>query len=136
VQEVHEVTQQELLAEQIERFISSNVNRRLSTARIAAELRYNPDYLGRVYRSSKGHSITDAIHRRKVKEARALLGDNELTVLEIADACGFRDVGYFRRVFKGLAGMTPTQFRQLYSHSHINTHYAAPHASRLLTNRS
>ena len=40
----------------------------------------------------------------------------------VADACGFRDVGYFRRVFKGLVGMTPTRFRQLHGHAHINTH--------------
>lgn len=121
-QEVHEVSHQERLADTIESYISSNVSRRLSTARIAAELRYNPDYLGRVYRASTGHSITDAIHRLKIKEARALLARNELTVLEVADACGFRDVGYFRRVFKGLVGMTPTRFRQLHAHAHINTH--------------
>ena len=122
VPELHEVTHQVLLAETVERFISTNVSRRLSTARIAADLRYNPDYLGRVFRASRGHSITDAIHRRKVKEARALLARNELTVVEIADACGFHDAGYFRRVFKTHAGMTPTQFRHLYSHAHINTH--------------
>ena len=121
-QELHEVSHQERLADTVENYISSNVSRRLSTARIAAELRYNPDYLGRVFRASTGHSITDAIHRRKIKEARALLTRNELTVVEIADACGFHDVCYFRRVFKGLVGMTPTQFRQLYSHAHINTH--------------
>ena len=78
--------------------------------------------MGRVYRASTGHSITGAIHRLKIKEARALLARNELTVLEVADACGFRDVGYFRRVFKGLVGMTPTRFRQLHAHAHINTH--------------
>lgn len=121
-QELPETSHQELLADTIESYISSNVSQRLSTARIAAELRYNPDYLGRVFRASTGRSITDAIHRRKIKEARALLTQNELTVMEVADACGFHDVGYFRRVFKGLVGMTPTRFRQLYLHAHINTH--------------
>lgn len=121
-QELHEVSHQELLAETVESHISLNVSRRLSTAGIAAELRYSPDYLGRVFRASTGRSITDAIHRRKINEARALLTRNELTVLEVADACGFRDVGYFRRVFKGLVGMTPTRFRRRYGHAHVDTH--------------
>ncbi len=67
-------------------------------------------------------SVGPAIHRRKIKEARALLARHEMTVLEVADACGFHDVGYFRRVFKGIVGMMPTRFRQLYGHAHINTH--------------
>ena len=110
------------LAGRVDQFISRNFHVPLGTAAVAGALHYNPDYLGRVYRKVKGHSITDALNRCRVKEARALLRQNSVTVREVARACGFKDVGYFRIVFKRYSGVTPGAFRHLYSHLHINTH--------------
>ena len=111
-----------LLAERVRQFISRHFGEPISTTDIAAHLHYNPDYLGRVFRMATGTSVTEAIHRRKVKEARTFLTRDHLTVREVAYSCGFRDPGYFRRVFKTTCGMTPREFRDLYSHLHINTH--------------
>jgi AraC-like DNA-binding protein len=111
-----------LLAERVHQYISRHFSEPISTTDVAAHLRYNPDYLGRAFRMATGTSVTEAIHRRKVKEARTLLTRDHLTVREVAYSCGFRDPGYFRRVFKTTCGMTPREFRDLFSHLHINTH--------------
>jgi len=110
------------LAGSVLQHIGSHYHESISTASIAAHLRYNPDYLGRAFREATGGSITDTINRRRIKEARALLVGDQMKVSEVAYACGFQDGGYFRKIFRALCGMTPRQYRNLYSHHHINTH--------------
>jgi len=92
-------------------------------ATIAAALRFNPDYLERVFRARARMSILDALHQKRIGAARALLhtepGKN---INEIAFECGYADPGYFRRMFKRNTGLTPREFRTLYARTHINTH--------------
>lgn len=106
----------------IEGFIANHYNEDISTSCIAGELNYNPDYLERVFRQRRGYTITRAIHRRRVKDARTLLIQNYMNIEEIAHSCGYRDAGYFRRVFKTMTGMTPHRFRHLHTHLHMNSH--------------
>jgi AraC-like DNA-binding protein len=106
----------------IEGFIANHYNEDISTSCIAGELNYNPDYLERVFRQRRGYTITRAIHRRRVKDARTLLIQHYMNIEEIAHSCGYRDAGYFRRVFKTMTGMTPHRFRHLHTHLHMNSH--------------
>jgi AraC-like DNA-binding protein len=50
-----------------------------------------------------------------------MLIESDHNVEEISRACGFKDVGYFRRLFKRHEGMTPLAFRRLYAQMHVNT---------------
>ena len=48
-----------------------------------------------------------------IAEAGRLLAEDEtLPVSEVSRRCGFADSGYFSRVFKREAGMTPRRYRQ------------------------
>ncbi len=93
----------------------------LSTSLLARKLHSNPDYLGRVFHRHYGCTPTEALHQRRLKHARKLLLESDRTVEAIALKCGYRDIGYFRRVFKRSEGLTPYAFRKLYSKVHINT---------------
>ncbi len=48
-------------------------------------------------------------------QARNLLSDTRLSVLNIAEICGYTDQYYFSRLFKKHTGMTPTEYRKRYS---------------------
>ena len=111
-----------VLAGAVMQHISTHYNESISTASIAAHFHYNPDYLGRAFREATGGSITATINRRRIKEARALLLGEQTKISEVACSCGFEDASYFRKVFRSVCGMTPRQYRSLYSHHHINTH--------------
>jgi AraC-like DNA-binding protein len=67
--------------------------------------------MGRVFKQGTGRSVTRAIHERRVAKAKRLLLENLLNISEIAFACGYNDLPHFRRMFKRLAGMTPSQYR-------------------------
>lgn len=101
--------------------IRTHFHTRISTASLARELECNPDYLGRVFRQAYGKTPTGAIHWRRLRHARRMLLESDRNVEEISRTCGFRDVRYFRRLFKRHEGMTPLAFRRLYAQMHVNT---------------
>ena len=110
------------IAEKVEEYIAHHLGDGISTAIIAEELGFNADYLSRVFRKGSGASITETIHRRRIDEAQFQLSRSTRTVSQVAYSCGYRDVGYFRRLFKRHAGVTPLEFRNLYYRVRINTH--------------
>ncbi|MCZ7543158.1 MAG: AraC family transcriptional regulator [Anaerolineae bacterium] len=93
----------------------------ISPSRIAEALGYNPDYLGRVYRTVYGHTLTEAIHHRRVGVARRLLLDSDLPIQQIAQTCGFSDPDYFRRVFRRYVQTSPRAYRRQAARVHVNT---------------
>jgi len=116
-------SQQASLARQVHAYIEGNFRSQVTTSSVARDLRYNADYLERIYRRYCGTSILDALHRKRISAARSLLRtEGRKNINEVAFTCGYTDPGYFRRVFKRLTGLTPRQFRSLYSRTHINTH--------------
>ena len=109
------------IASEAQAYIALHHHEVLSTSRIARALGYNPDYLGRAYRTVFGHPLTEAINRYRVRKACLLLLNTSETIESIARACGFREVIYFRRVFKDLEGVTPSGHRKLHAQMLVNT---------------
>jgi AraC-like DNA-binding protein len=114
---------QAVLAESVQGYIDAHFPKAITTSTIAAALRYNPDYLERVFRARTKMSILDALHQKRVAAARVLPhSEPGKNINEIAFECGYGDPGYFRRMFKRLTGLTPREFRTLCARTHINTH--------------
>ncbi len=110
-----------MLAREAKRLLSRSFQEDVTTSLLARKLTCNPDYLGRLYKRSFGISIMDDLHALRIRLARTLLMDEELNVNEVAARCGYHDATYFRRMFRRQVGVTPTRFRDLYSHMHINS---------------
>jgi AraC-like DNA-binding protein len=103
-------------------YIRMNYDRPITTSLIAERLGYNADYLGRIYRKVYGCTLTEAIHNRRVSVACDYLLDSNMTIEQIAQKCGFSDPDYFRRVFRRYRQISPGDYRNEYSHVHVNTH--------------
>jgi AraC-like DNA-binding protein len=102
----------ESIASRVDAFIAAHYHEPVATPDIARELHYNADYLERAFRMERRMSIREAVHARRIKEARAqLLLQRTQGVAEIAALCGYTDPGYFRRVFKRATNMTPRGYR-------------------------
>jgi AraC-like DNA-binding protein len=61
-----------------------------------------------------GASFTERVTELRLQKARSMLSDaqhDRLKVTDIAYACGFNDISYFNRRFRGRFGCSPTQYR-------------------------
>lgn len=87
---------------------------------LANALGYRSDYLSSVFKRSIGVSIVRYTNQLRIKTAKTLLSNYNVTIKEAAFSCGFSDEKYFMKVFKELEGMTPTQYKHSFVRKNIN----------------
>ena len=82
-----------------------------SAAELAREASYSEDHFRTIFRDVTGLSLQRFIIRERVERARHLLDDSDLNVTQVAAALGYRDVFYFSRQFRQVAGVSPKAWR-------------------------
>jgi len=82
-----------------------------SLTEIATAVGCSGDHLRRRFVAATGRSPIAWCRELALREARYLLADPELTVSEVARACGFSDPLYFSRVCRRHFGRAPTALR-------------------------
>jgi AraC-like DNA-binding protein/mannose-6-phosphate isomerase-like protein (cupin superfamily) len=93
-------------------YIHENYARSFGIEALAATVSVSPSYLFRLFKRKL--RLTPMHYRNVVRidKAKLLLADRSLTVDAVAERVGFDDPKYFARVFKDLAGMSPSAYRR------------------------
>ncbi len=86
----------------------------LSLDMLAAQAQLSRSYFAQAFRQATGYSPHHYLLRVRLSRARQLLSreNKEISLSEIAVACGFFDQAHFSRHFRRFFGTTPTAFRQ------------------------
>lgn len=74
----------------------------------------SPVYLGRLFLERTGMKITEYIQENRIRFACTRLRSSHSSVKEIAMMSGYRDAGYFNKVFRRKMNMTPVEYREKY----------------------
>ncbi|MGA8655330.1 MAG: helix-turn-helix domain-containing protein [Chthoniobacterales bacterium] len=82
-----------------------------SAARLADSLRVSRSWLNQQIKRETGKNLTQHIQARVMLEAKRLLAHSEYNVSEIAFELGFKDPGYFARLFRQYESCSPNEFR-------------------------
>ena len=69
----------------------------------------------RFFKRAMGVTLSDYLIGMRVGHASRMLVDTDMTVSEIAYACGFNNISNFNRLFRKHRARSPQQFRNLYS---------------------
>lgn len=69
-----------------------------------------PKYFCRYFHSVIHRTPMDYLNYYRIEQARHQLSVSELSVTEVAYACGFNDVSYFIKTFKRYTGITPGRY--------------------------
>jgi len=93
------------------KFIEDHSGEELSLSKVAKAAKISPNYLSEKFKHVTGINFADYIARVRFEKACQLLHDVDLRISEIAFAVGFQSLSQFNRVFKKLAGKSPTEFR-------------------------
>lgn len=75
----------------------------------------SPAYLSKAVRQSTGENCMQILQRKRIAQARWLLRDSDLSIVEVAETVGYENTGYFYRLFKQQMGMSPKQYREVNS---------------------
>jgi AraC family transcriptional regulator len=78
---------------------------------LASAVGVHPVHLASEFRKHFKSTIGEYVRRLRIEHASRQLATSDASLAEIAVTSGFADQSHFCKVFKRLAGMTPTQFR-------------------------
>ena len=72
-------------------------------------------YLSTVFKQAMGQTISSYLSRQRLLCAQELLQDISIPIKDVCARSGYEDPHYFARSFKKQTGMTPSEYRNLYS---------------------
>jgi AraC family transcriptional regulator len=93
-------------------FIEARLEEEPSMAQLAAECHLSPRYFARAFKTSVGVPPHRWFIMRRLARAKDLLAATDMTLAEIATACGFYDQSYFTRIFARYEGSSPGRWRR------------------------
>ena len=103
------------LAERVRLYLQENYDKPVDFASLADSLAVSAPYLSKLFHEQEGTSPSKYLTDLRMRKARKLLADTQLTVREIADRVGYPDPFHFSRNFKNAVGVSPAQFREGYA---------------------
>ncbi|TXK85576.1 helix-turn-helix transcriptional regulator [Paenibacillus sp. N3.4] len=80
---------------------------------LAEYLGYSPTHCNRVFQKAYGISPRQYVSMIKLRKGKLLLMDPALSIEQIADQLGYRDLSQFSKQFKRWTTMSPTAYRHL-----------------------
>jgi AraC-like DNA-binding protein len=92
-------------------YIDKHKTKELSLANVAKAVGVSVFHLSKVFHKSTGLKFTDYIARVRLEDARILLLNPDLRIIDIAYDVGFQSLTQFNRTFKRVFRQTPTEFR-------------------------
>ena len=74
-----------------------------------AEMAYmSPNYFSQYFKKVTGQNFSDYLSGLRIKKAQELLKNSDMSVIDIAMACGFHNMSNFYRMYKKHTGSTPS----------------------------
>jgi len=102
----------ENIVKSIIKYLHANYSKEINFTQIANEYNFSASYLTKIFKEHTGTSPIKYLIDYRIKIAKSMLKDTNLTVREIAEKTGFVDQFYFSKCFKHYCGVTPSQYRE------------------------
>ena len=99
------------ICNQVLSILKDNTDKKLCIDDICNQVHYSRSYISHLFKKNYDKSIIDCFNELKIKKAKELLLNNQLTVAKISDMLDFTDLHYFNYLFKKYTGMTPSGYR-------------------------
>jgi AraC-like DNA-binding protein len=107
------VSRKELLARKFLFLMAKKYIKHRDVDYYARELCVTPRYLSSVIKEKTGDSASFWINDMVIRQAKSLLHNSNLSVLQISDELNFPTPSFFGQYFKKHTGMTPKKFRDI-----------------------
>ncbi len=93
------------------KFIEEHSGEELSLTKVAKAVNVSGNHLSEKFKEVTGVNFVNYVARARFEKACDSLLNSNRRISEIAFAVGFQSLSQFNRVFKTLAGKSPTEYR-------------------------
>jgi two-component system, response regulator YesN len=105
-------TSAENIVNSIVQYLQLNYAKDINFTEIASNYNFSASYLTKIFKEYAGTSPIKYLIDFRIKVAKNLLKNTNLTVKEISEKTGFQDQFYFSKCFKNNCGVTPSQYKE------------------------
>ena len=93
-------------------YILANQADPIDLDKVAQAMHVSTFYFCKMFKKATGLTFTDYLSRVRVEKAKTLLLNPHLRISEIAYDVGFQSLTHFNRMFRKIAGESPTVYRE------------------------
>lgn len=98
------------LINQIYEYIKVNYRQNIGLKEVADAFHVTPQYVCKLFSKYTSTNFSSLLTYFRIYHAKLLLKSG-FTIKEVADVCGFHDVGYFMKKFKSVTGVTANAYK-------------------------
>lgn len=102
------------IIEKANKYMEQNFAREISLEEVAREVNLSPYYFSRFYKEETGVNFSDRLTEIRMETAKELLKKDEYTIKDVCYMTGYTEPNYFSKIFKKVAGITPTEYKKLF----------------------
>jgi AraC-like DNA-binding protein len=93
-------------------FIAEHLGESLTLEQVARAANMSAFYFCKVFKSATGLTFTNYVARARIEKTKQLLLNPHVRISEAAYEAGFQSLSQFNRVFRRIAGESPTSYRE------------------------
>ena len=107
-EEVSLTVMQQIISEIQERYTEN-----ITLTELAETYKISTGHLSNLIKRELKLPFSEYITARRIQRAKELLADDTLSIEQIAGMVGYKDYFYFTKVFKKVAGVSPSKYRKM-----------------------
>jgi AraC family transcriptional regulator len=92
-------------------YIAANLDGNISLAQLAAIVGMSPHYFSELFKLSTGRAPHKYVLMQRIERAKQRLRDPRRSIIDAGLDAGFQNQSHFARMFRKLAGTTPSRYR-------------------------
>lgn len=93
-------------------YIDEHIHRPISIEQLADHVFLSKDHLIRLFKKQMNTTPGKYINQKKIEKAQLMMLADDYSIQQLSFALGFEHITYFNRLFKKIAGETPTNYRR------------------------
>lgn len=93
-------------------FMKDNLHEDLSLGTVAQNIHISKSYLSSLLAKHTKSSFPELMTDMRINNAKYLLKNTNISILDISYKCGYNSQSYFCSTFKKITGYTPTDYRE------------------------
>ena len=98
----------------IKTYLDLHSSEKITLDELSEQFFLEKTYLSRLFKDTYGTSPIDYVIQNRITNAKTKLRFTDMTIEEIAYACGFNSATYFARIFRKIENMSPREYRELW----------------------
>lgn len=94
----------------MEKYMCENLGRSITLDELSKATGLSLSTIKRIFNSQAGCGALHYFIELKIKEAKRLIKEADMSLTQISESLGFSSIHYFSRIFKNITGISPSQY--------------------------